>query len=370
MVVSTIEKALRPAQMEVFQSPQRFRVLVAGRRFGKTHLAMLELLRAAWAEGRTVWYVAPSYRQAKQIAWERLKDLTKPWWAGKPSETDLTIRLRWGAVIAVRGADNYDSLRGNGLDFAVLDEYASMRPECWTEALRPALSDRRGGALFIGTPQGRNHFFERFEFAQDDPDWGAFRYTTLEGGNVSAEELASAARDLDERLFRQEFEASFEEGGAGRAYHAFSREGNVRACAFEPREPLVWSLDFNVNPMCSVLLQRVGDDVHVLDEMVLEDANTPKACEAFLQRTAEWRRQPGVMTVELHGDASGYQRRTCGTETDWSLLREFFGQWRGQMNAQMRASRANPGVRDRVNLVNGLLCNAAGERRLIIDPKM
>ncbi len=354
--------------MEVFRCERRFRVLVAGRRFGKTHLALVELLRAVWGEGKTAWYVAPSYRQAKQIGWERLKQLTKPYWGSRPSETDLRIELQWGATIAVRGADRYDSLRGHGLDFVVLDEYASMRRECWTEALRPALSDRRGGALFIGTPRGHNHLFEQFEFAREDRDWAAFQFKTIDGGNVSEEELESAARELDERLYRQEFEASFEEASRGRTYHAFSREENVRACEYREGATLIWSLDFNVSPMCSVLAQRVGAGVEVLDEVVLEDANTAMAYEAFLKKTERWRRQ-GMVQVEVHGDASGYQRRTCGAETDWSLLRELFASWRGELAMQMRATRANPGVRDRVNVVNGFLRNAAGERRLWVDPK-
>src|SRR5205823_14727155 len=123
----------------------------------------------------------------------------KPYWAAKPSETDLSIALSWGSVIALRGADQDDSLRGDGLDFVVLDEYASMHPACWTEVHRPALSDRRGGALFIGTPQRFNRFYERYDRAQTESEWAAFQFTTEQGGNVSAEELAHAARELDER---------------------------------------------------------------------------------------------------------------------------------------------------------------------------
>jgi hypothetical protein len=364
----TVEIGLRPAQMNVFRCDKRFRVLVAGRRFGKTHLALVELLRAAWGKGRTAWYIAPSYRQAKRIAWDRLKLLTEPYWAGKPNETDLSIRLQWGGVIALRGADQYSSLRGNGLDFVVLDEYASMKPECWTEVIRPALADRKGGALFIGTPEGADHLFERFEHAQKDEDWAAFQYTTLQGGNVTAEELASASRELDARLYRQEFEASFEGVAQGQAYYCFSRAETVKPFAYRPGLPLIWSLDFNVNPMCSVLAQRVDDSVHILDELILPDSNTVNACEAFLERTRHWAHH-GPITVEVYGDASGYQRRTSGTGTDWSLIREFFARWKGTYQATVRAATSNPGVRDRVALVNSRLQSASGERRLFVDPR-
>jgi hypothetical protein len=160
---------LKTPQREVFLSPHRFRVLVAGRRFGKTYLANVELLRAASGRGRTAWYVAPTYRQAKRIAWNRLKELTRPYWASKPQESDLRIELARGGTIALRGADSYDSLRGEGLDFVVLDEFASMAPAAWKEVLRPALADRQGGALFIGTPRGYNHFYDLYESAQGNP---------------------------------------------------------------------------------------------------------------------------------------------------------------------------------------------------------
>jgi hypothetical protein len=143
--------------------------------------------------------------------------------ARKPNETDLTIELVSGGTISLRGADNYDALRGDGLDFIVLDEYASMAPAAWTEVLRPALADKQGGALFIGTPRGHNHFYDLYEAAQNQPHWAAFQYTTEQGGNVTPEELEIATHELDERTFRQEFRASFENLGVGLAYYARSR---------------------------------------------------------------------------------------------------------------------------------------------------
>jgi hypothetical protein len=208
---------LKRPQGEVFGCAERFRVLVAGRRFGKPNLALVELCRAAWGEGRVAWYVTTTCREAKRIAWKPLKEMTRPYWAGKPNETDLRIELTCGGTICLRGAENYDSLRGDGLDFLVLDEYASIAPEAWTEVLRPALADKQGRALFIGTPQGHNHFHELVERAATLPDWKAFHYTTAQGGNVTPQELESAAQELDERVYRQEFEASFETLGVGRA---------------------------------------------------------------------------------------------------------------------------------------------------------
>jgi hypothetical protein len=283
---------LKDPQWDVFDSDKRFRVLVAGRRFGKTYLAMVELCQAASVRNNLVWYVGPSIRQAKRILWKPLKEMTRPYWASKPNETDLRIELIWGATICVRGADNYESLRGDGLDLLVLDEYASIAPEAWTEVLRPALADKQGRALFIGTPQGHNHFFDLYEAAQERPNWATFQYTTEEGGNVSSEELESATHEMDERTYRQEFEARFETLGVGRAYHAFDREHNVKNYRFNPQLGVCWSLDFNMNPLCSVLVQATQGMVVVLEELILPDFKHPRR----LRRVVEPDRKvaPGI----------------------------------------------------------------------------
>src|SRR6202140_4899546 len=165
---------LKPPQWTVFRSDARFRVLVAGRRFGKTYLSLVELCQAAWKSGRLAWYVAPTYKQAKRIAWKPLKEMTRPYWASKPNETDLRIELVTGGTICLRGADNYDSLRGDGLDFLILDEYASIAREAWPEVLRPALADKKGKALFIGTPHGYNHFYDLHRWAETQRNWARF----------------------------------------------------------------------------------------------------------------------------------------------------------------------------------------------------
>jgi hypothetical protein len=166
---------LHPRQYEVFSNPARFRVLVAGRRFGKTHLALTEMLyTAAKLPNSVSWYVGPNNGQSKHIAWDRLKKLTKPYWSKEPNETDLRIDLSNGSTLFVYGAFNPESLRGRGIDFLVLDEFALIDPQAWFSVLRPALADRKGRVLFIGTPQGRNHFFDMYEFAKQT-DWATVR---------------------------------------------------------------------------------------------------------------------------------------------------------------------------------------------------
>src|SRR5262249_24385294 len=131
--------------------------------------------------------------------------------------------------------------------------YASMAPQAWTEVLRPALADKEGGALFIGTPRGFNHFYDLNQDVQGRPDWATFQFTSEEGGNVSARELESATQELDERTYRQEFQAHFENVTSGRVYYAFERSQHVQSVSYDRRLPLFWSLDFNVDPMCSVI---------------------------------------------------------------------------------------------------------------------
>lgn len=359
---------LKPSQWTVFNCDQRFRVVVAGRRFGKTYLALVELCQAAWGPGRLVWYVAPTYKQGKRIAWKPLKQMTRPYWASKPNETDLRIELVSGGTICLRGADNYDSLRGDGLDFLVLDEYASIAREAWTEVLRPALADKQGRALFIGTPQGRNHFHDLYESAQSQPQWAAFQFTTAEGGNVLAEELVLATQELDARTYRQEFEATFENLTAGTVYYAFDRTANVQAITYSPRLPLFWSLDFNINPMCSVIGQREHNQLYVLQELVLPDSNTWAACEEFLARTNPW--ITGYpLTVNVYGDATGDARKTSASRTDWQIVKDFFGRYTDRYRAVFHEPRTNPPVKDRVNCVNAMLQNQAGVRRLLMDPQ-
>jgi|SRR5579862_3262750 len=387
--------ALKPSQWEVFNCDKRFRILVAGRRFGKTFLAAVEAIRAAWGPGRLVWYVGPTLKQAKRIFWKLIKELTRPYWATTPNETDLRIELTCGGTICVRGADNYDALRGDGLDFLLLDEFASMSPEAWFEVLRAALADKQGGALFIGTPHGHNHFFDLFEAAQELPDWERFQFTTEQGGNVPRQEVEIAKREMDERTFLQEFQARFENTGVGLAYYAFERQNNVRRIQYDPKVPLFWALDFNTGLGCSVLGQIVNGTVYVLDELILPDSNTLEACDEFLARTLKWtsgpelpvapadsgeeaqeyldelerRLQPPPLIIYIYGDATGTQTKSSASRTDWQIVRDFFGRYTDRYHAAFQVPSANPPVKDRVNCVNAMLSNFAGQHRLFIDPR-
>lgn len=346
---------LSAPQWTIFNSPARFRVLNAGRRFGKTFLACTELfVRGQNRPGSMNWYVAPTYRQAEQIAWAQLKDMIPRGYIRSKNETDLRIELKNNSTIALRGADNPDSLRGVGLDFVVPDEAAFQKREVWTEAIRPALSDRTGSALFITTPAGYNWFYDLYCAAKGKKDWETFQFTTLDGGNVPAEELDSARAELDERTFRQEYEASFE-SLTGRVYYAYDRDQNARTIPDDPSAPLLVGMDFNVNPMSAVFAIRAGDQLQFLGEQIIPNGNTDDMAKAIKARFPN--RQ-----IRVCPDPTGNARKTSAPvgQTDFSILRA--------AGFQVNAPQHPYAVADKINTVNAALKNAAGVRRVFVDP--
>ena len=178
--------ALTKPQTEVIKNKKRFRVLITGRRFGKTYLAINELAKFGSIPNQKVWYVAPSYRQAKAICWSELKDkLIRHKWVKNINHSDLTITLKNNSQITLRGSDNENSLRGVGINFLCIDEFADVSKETWYEVLRPTLSDTKGHALFCGSPRGfGNWSYELYKQGETNKDWQSFKYTTLEGGQI------------------------------------------------------------------------------------------------------------------------------------------------------------------------------------------
>ena len=220
--------ALTKPQKKVISSGSRFRVLVTGRRFGKTFLAINELAKFASKPNQRVWYVAPTYRQAKAICWNVLKEkMIYHKWVKNINHSDLTITLKNNSTITLRGSDNEQSLRGVGLNFLCIDEFADVNQEAWYEVLRPTLSDTKGHALFCGSPRGfGNWSYELFKQGETNKDWASFKYTTIEGGNVDQDEVEQAKQDLDIRTFQQEYEATFV-NYSGMIYYNFNRQSNI-----------------------------------------------------------------------------------------------------------------------------------------------
>ena len=214
--MSDLNVQFTPWQAEVWEAPSRFKVVAAGRRCGKSYLAAWALLiNALKAEKGWTFYVAPTQGQARQIMWRILLELGHPV-IKKSHINNLDIELINGQTIGLRGADRPDTMRGVSLNYLVLDEYADIKSETWEEVLRPALSDMKGHALFIGTPKGRNWFYDLYAYASlnEDPEWSAFHYTSYDNPFLSKEEIDAAKRSMSSHAFRQEFMASFEAKGS------------------------------------------------------------------------------------------------------------------------------------------------------------
>lgn len=353
--------SLHPKQMEVYRSKARFRVVVAGRRWGKTALSrVLMITRAALKAKQKVWYVAPSYRMAKQIMWLDLQDAIPRGWIKKINETTLTITLMNGSRIELKGADKPDSLRGVGIHFLVLDEFQDISEETWTQVLRPTLADTQGEAIFIGTPKAYNYLYTLYRHGQDPKkvkrlEWESWQFPTITSPFIPASEIEAARKDMDEKSFKQEFEASFETM-SGRVYHAFDRLTHVGKYPFNSKLPLWVGMDFNIDPMSTVLLQpQPNGEIWAVGEIVLFGSNTKEIAEELERRF--WRLQP---QTTVYPDPAGGSRQHARGESDLDILRE-------QGFKRLKFRRKHPPVADRINAVNRMLKAADGTIRLKVD---
>jgi len=214
--VTDLNIELLPWQQEVWSDDTRFKIVAAGRRTGKSRLAAwLLIVNALESSKGNVFYVAPTQGQARDIMWQTLLELGNPVIVSSHIN-NLQIKLINGATISLKGADRPETMRGVSLKFLVMDEYADMKPEVFEQILRPALADQKGNALFIGTPMGRNHFYELYQYAEldDDPTYKAWHFTSYDNPLLDSEEINVAKKSMSSYAFRQEFMASFEARGS------------------------------------------------------------------------------------------------------------------------------------------------------------
>jgi hypothetical protein len=274
-----------------------------------------------------------------------------------------------GSTISLRGADNPDSLRGVGLNFLVVDEAADLKEEAWTQVLRPTLSDTGGSALFLGTPRGHNWFHTLWLRGQNgEPGWQSWQFTTLDGGNVPPEEIEAARRDLDELSFAAEYLADFV-SYEGRAYRDFQRATHCRTLTYDPRLPLIFSHDFNVEPGVAVVCQeqRLPDGTQITavigEVWIPRSSSTPAVCRKLAH---DWGHHAGI--VKIYADATGGARGSSRVQgSDLDLIRaELTPVFRDRL--QMRVPASNPPERTRVNALNSRIKSASGEIRLFVDP--
>jgi len=347
---------LTTPQQTISNDPARFRVIGAGRRFGKTYLAINELAKFSRLPDQKCLYVAPTYRQAKTVIWEDLKNiLYSVNWIKKVNESDLSIQLVNGSKISIRSSDNKDALRGAKYNFIVLDECADMHPDTWYSVLRPTLSDTGGHAMFIGSPKGRNFFYNLWLEGNSTEDWSSYQYTTLEGGNVPPEEIEAARRDLDIHRFQTEYEAQFISTESV-LFYAFTEDNMVQKPILpEERTPLIIGMDFNRSPMSAIIGQKTADTYHVFDEIEIYSSNTFEMVQEIKRRYGNGRQ------MYAYPDATGAFGSTNSTTSNHIIL---------QNNGfKVITDKTNPSVADSITAVNSMLRSANGDIRLTIDPK-
>ena len=270
---------LRQHQRLLYDARQRFNVWVCHRRFGKTVLALYQLIADAYANTRPrprYGYLAPLYRQGKVIAWDMLKHLTRSLPGTKINEAELRVDLTGDRRIQIFGADNPDALRGLYLDGAVFDEYAQMRPRIWSEVVRPALADREGWATFIGTPMGKNHFYDLYQQAQGQPTWHTAIYTVEDTGVLPRAELTSARATMAPEQYAQEFGCSWEAALIGSYYGSYletaQAESRITRVPWEPSVPVHVAFDIGVGDATAIwFIQPVGKMLHVIDYLEASD---------------------------------------------------------------------------------------------------
>lgn len=267
----------RPQFRAFHERAERFACIVAHRRAGKTVACVQDLQRGAILrkmERPRFAYLSPFLRQSKRVAWDYLRAAIAPARRGAAGatahETELRVDYRNGGQVRLYGADNADALRGIYLDGVVLDEYADMDPRVWSEIIRPALADRCGWAVFIGTPRGRNSFYELWRRAQSEPGWFSLMLKASETGLIAAEELALARRDLSEEQYAQEFECSFDAAVVGAYYGALMRkaeaDGRIAGVAYDPSAPVWTAWDLGMRDATAIwFAQVVGREVRVVD---------------------------------------------------------------------------------------------------------
>jgi phage terminase large subunit len=293
---------------------------------------------------------------AKDICWSALKEMLNMFnWIEDINETTMTITIRQSnSTISLKGADNYDSLRGTGLDFLILDEFADIDKRTWFEVLRASIADRLGHVLMCGTPKGYGNWsYEMYLKGKQDKEWESFQFTTIDGGMVAKSEVEQAKQDLDQRTFRQEFEGTFE-NYAGSIYYNFHPVESVVQRQIDWTKPLHIGMDFNVSPMSACVAQIEKEKIYIVDEVVIYGSNTDEMCQELKDRYGT------RMKIFIYPDPASRQRKTsAGGRTDLSILQN--------AGFEVKVKHRHPAVRDRINAVNSKLKDSNGKRYIFVS---
>lgn len=352
----TIPFSLTKPQLTILRDPHRFKIVNAGRRFGKSFVSGAAILeQISRKKNSVIWYVAPTWDMAKKIMWDDWLPKNIPHeWIAEINKMDKAYKFINGSILYVVTADNPEHLRGSSLDLVIMDECAFMKDDVW-DTVSPALGDKMGRAILVSTPKGYNWFYKTYKEALEDDDWATFQYTTLDGGNVPVEEIERQKRKMSPKMFAQEYLASFE-NLASRVYDMFDRKENV--CELDEN----WGvgsvdvhvgIDFNVNPMTAVIAVKERDDIFFFDEIVEPNSNTQVLCNAIRKKFPK-------ADIWCYPDPTCRKRQTSAAvgETDYEILR--------RNRFHVCCPKAPYSSRDKFNAVNTAFLNAKGERHAFV----
>jgi hypothetical protein len=361
-----------PSQHKFHTSTAKFKAFSGPVGCGKSKALAFEILRLAEVNaGRLGLIGAPTYPMLRDATLTTLFAILDenefPYDYNKVE--GVLVFPDWGTKILCRSLETVDRLRGTTLAFFGVDEAAYTPEAAWyvlQGRLRCPFAKQLCG-FAVTSPNGFNWFYNRF-VAEPKPDSEIVYSAPFENKHLPAEYYESLKAHYDSKLYEQDVLGKYLDLAAGRAYHAFA-EQNLAPVEFNPHFRLEVALDFNVDPMSAVLAQFVSPAIHVLDEISLRNSNTFAMCAELWQRLQSYiQSAPAPLTIGIYGDASGTSRKTSASQSDYDIIRSFFKD-RAEVKLSWNTNSSNPLVRDRVNAVNGMLCNAEGERRLLIHPR-
>lgn len=360
-----------PVQLELINAVPngiRFPLVPAGRRSGKTERFKRFLVKQANAYAGIYFAAAPTHDQAKKIFWDDLKAFTLSCMhSRRPSESDRIIYLPNGSEIHVIGLDKPQRIEGIPWTGGGIDEFADIKPDAWEANILPALNtvnptrpDYRAWCWLLGVPDGLNHYYDLCMQAESgqDPNFKVFHWKSAE--ILPPDVMAAMKRAMSARQFKQEFEASFETA-SGRIYEDYSKENHTDA-RIEPHEQLMWMHDQNFTPLSSAVGVRRGDDLYLLDEIVLTSAVSKQSAMEFVDKFKEHQNKH----VLIYGDPAGQAGEKHGHASDYtdieSVLRA--SGW----TYTRKVKPAHPAIKDRQNAVRAKICTANGHRSLFVNP--
>lgn len=358
-----------PIQLDLIHDNVRFKVVPAGRRSGKTERAKRYIVKEALRNADESYFIAaPTSPQVKKIYWDDLKALT-PIGAldGKPSETELIIKLINGSKISLIGLDRPERIEGTFWSGGIIDEIADIKPKAWEAHIAPALDtfnptrpDYRAWCWLIGVPDGLNHYYDMFVYAQtsNDPDWKAYHWTSAE--ILPAKTIEAAKRHMSPKQYKQEYEASFETA-TGRVYEDYSRE-NYTDKIYDDSLPIIWTHDFNFTPMSSAIIQEYNNQSFIVDEIILESAVARNSALEFVERYKESK----IKEVHLYGDASGRAGEKHAQDSNFVIIKQILREYGWEVKD--RVPKSNGAIVDGQNTLRARIMNANNERNLFVNP--